>query len=519
MWRSAAEDRNALTDRTFADRLFDPARRARNRLRARAAWLGAGGPAPAGALPRPMILGDADRGAALARAGEAAFWAGPEADETFAWLDDLAALGSRAARGFAQAATLAWVARSGAGRGPGWTPERAGLRAMRLVDHAALLSEGLEPGAAARLWRALAAHRRYLDRAWPEAEPGLPRLRALAGLVWLYRLSPGPGAAEAVARLGALAEISVGPEGAVASRRPADLAEALALLIWTARVVEDSGLTADPAHLAAIVRMTAAVRPLRLGDGRMGRFHGGGGGDEIALDAALAELRLETQPRPRLPMGYARLAGGRIALLMDGAPPPPGGHLGPLAFEMSLGRQPFVTNVGPGAPGMGAHSTVELALGDAEPAAAVLVRQAQDPSGMWLLATHDGYAARAGLIHERRIFVDARGQEARGEEILTAPDARARAAFDRAEAPGFAARFHLHPAVAAEMDGDAALLQLPTGEIWELRAGGGRVSVEPSSWRDGGEIRAASQVVVRAEVVEYLGQVTWSFARIAEAPR
>ena len=28
----------------------------------------------------------------------------------------------------------------------------------------------------------------------------------------------------------------------------------------------------------------------------------------------------------------------------------------------------------------------------------------------------------------------------------------------------------------------------------------------------------ATQVVVRAEVVGYLGQITWSFGRIAEAP-
>ena len=28
----------------------------------------------------------------------------------------------------------------------------------------------------------------------------------------------------------------------------------------------------------------------------------------------------------------------------------------------------------------------------------------------------------------------------------------------------------------------------------------------------------AKQVVVRSEVVEYLGQITWSFGRIAEAP-
>ena len=60
-------------------------------------------------------------------------------------------------------------------------------------------------------------------------------------------------------------------------------------------------------------------------------------------------------------MGYARLAGGRVALVMDGGPTPPGGHLAPLAFEMSVGRQPLVVNVGPGAPGTRGHSTVEVA--------------------------------------------------------------------------------------------------------------------------------------------------------------
>ena len=52
-----------MTEKSFADRLFDPARRARNRLRARTAWLGAKGPAPAGPLPEALVLGDADRGA------------------------------------------------------------------------------------------------------------------------------------------------------------------------------------------------------------------------------------------------------------------------------------------------------------------------------------------------------------------------------------------------------------------------------------------------------------------------
>ncbi len=570
-----------MTNKTFAAQLLDPARRARNRLWARGAGLGPR-PTPAATLPEPMAVGDADRGARLVRGFWDAggreidlvggpIWAAPLPDRRLAalreasgWLDDLAALGNRAARGLAQTWTQDWIRRCGGGGGPGWTPELTGLRAMRWVAHAALLTEGLDAAAADRFWRALAAQQRYLTRAWDQAEPGPGRLRALAGLVWTGRALPHAGHAAAVARLGALALATVGPEGELASRRPEDLAETLALLIWTARLLEDAGEASAPEHLAAIVRMVPTLRPLRMGDGALARFHGGGGGAPVAIDKALAELRLETQPRPRLPMGFVRLTGGRVALVMDGARPPEGvwaggAHAGALAFEMSVGRQPLVVNVGPGRgfegqpagafPGGAgldwaeaarrtpAHSTVEV---DGASSAAfaggaltagptlVSVRQAQDATGMWLLATQDGYVAGKGLLHERRIFVDARGAEARGEEILSVTDARARATFDRAAAAaggrvGFAARFHLHPEVAVAFDphAEAALLTLPDGETWEFRAGGGTVAVEPSAWLapDAPAPVASRQVVVRAEVVEYLGQVTWSFGRIGQSPR
>jgi uncharacterized heparinase superfamily protein len=555
-----------LTDESFAARILAPARRARNRLRARSAALGARA-APTTDLPEPTFLGEADRGARLVMGawqaagrdvelGGGSIWVAAvddprlvEAREGCAWLDDLAALGNRPARTLAQGWTLDWIRRHGGGRGPGWEPELAGLRAVRWVAHARLLTEGLDRVGADRFWRALAAQQRYLERSWPEAAPGLPRLRALAGLVWTGRVLPHAGRAAAVARLGALAAEEVGPEGEVSSRAPEDLAEALALLVWTARLLEDGG-GADPAHLAAIVRAVPTLRALRLGDGRLARFHGGGGGDATAIDKALAELRLEAQPRPRLPMGYARLTGGRAALVMDGAAPPTGAfaaraHASALAFEMSVGRKSVVVNAGPGrgfAPEVArraratpAHSTVEVeGASSARLAGGVLtagptlvsVRQAQDATGMWLLATHDGYVATTGLLHERRIFVDARGAEARGEEILSVTDARARAAFDRAARAaggrlGFAARFHLHPAVAAAVEAQGAALTLPDGEVWEFRAGGGEVALEDSVWLDAAAAApvATLQLVVRAEVVEYLGQVTWSFARVAEAPR
>ncbi len=422
--------------------------------------------------------------------GSGSIWAVPlpeprlEAErQACLWLDDLAALGNRPARTLAQGWVQDWIHRFGAGGGPGWDAELAGRRAKRWAVHAALLTQDLDRGGADRFWRALAAHQRYLGRAWPLAAAGLPRLRALAGLVWTGLVLPHRGHAAALAEMAALAEELVDGEGGTPSRAPEDLAEILILLIWTARLLEDADQHAMAPHLQAIVRAVPVIRPLRMGDGGLARFHGGGAGSADRLDQALAELRLVAQPKPRLPMGFARLSGGRVVVLMDGAAPPGGAlarraHAATLGFEMSVGRQRLVVNAGPGQPFGGgwtllarqtaAQSAVEVdgrssarieAGGLAartfgarltEGPALVSVRQAQDATGQWLLATQDGYVASHGLLQERRLYVDARGQELRGEDILTVADARARAQFERCAIGGrlgFAARFHLHPAI------------------------------------------------------------------------
>ena len=497
--------------------------------------------------------------------GKASLWEAPLPDPRLeterhacGWLDDLAALGSRPARALARAWIQDWIRRYGGGAGPGWEAELAGRRALHWVVHAVLLTQALDPVATERFWRSLAAHQRYLGRAWPLAPAGLPRLRALAGLAWTGVVLPHDGHAAALAELAALADALVDSEGGTPSRSPEELSQILMLLIWSARLLEDAGQHAMGPHLQAIVRAVPVIRPLRLGDGGLARFNGGGAGDPAALDQALAELRLMTQPKPRLPMGFARLSGGRVILVMDGAAPPRGpealrAHAGTLGFEMSVGRQRLIVNAGPGAPfgddwallsrQTAAHATVEVdgrssARIEARDLAArtfgarltdapahVSVRQAQDASGQWLLATQDGYVASHGLLQERRLFVDSRGKEVRGEEILTVADARARSQFERAALAGrlpIATRFHVHPKVGVEPDPDSAgvLLTLPSGETWLFRARGGLVELEPSVYFDPAAAAPieTTQVVVRAEVVEYLGQVTWSLGRVAEAP-
>ncbi len=567
-------NRTALTLKALGARMSQPARGMQNRLWARRARLGTR-PHPAEVLPEATLFGDADLGRLLlagewrvrghsVRLGEASIWDAALPDRRLEtdrqichWLDDLAAIGNRAARRRAQIWVLDWIAGQGRGSGPGWRPETTGRRVKRWVGHARMLTDGLDTAEADRFWRALAAQQRYLARSWSRAEPGLPRMRALGGLVFAGLVLPGEGLDAAIADLGRTVAETVDAEGCIASRRPEELAEILILLIWTARMLENAGRHAAPDHLAAIPRIVPVLRALRLGDGSLPRFHGGAAGDPDRLDQALAELRLGPQPKPKLAMGYARLTGGRLVAVMDGATPPRGGgHAGTLAFELSSGRQPIVVNTGPGAAfGAGwdrvcrwtvAHSTVEIdgrssarirtadlaarALGPRleEGPSLVSVRQAQDATGQWLLATHDGYVSRLGLLHERRLFVDARGREFRGEEIVYVTDARARELFDRRAGRRGApvtvtARFHLHPAVEADHDAGRGIvdLRLPSGELWAFRPSSGTLELEESILFDPTAAMPyqTRQIVLRAEVVDYLGQLNWSFLRLAEPVR
>ena len=88
---------------------------------------------------------------------------------------------------------------------------------------------------------------------------------------------PHAGHAAALAEMAALADGLIDAEGDTPSRAPEDLAEIVILLIWTARLLEDADEHAMAPHLQAIVRAVPVIRPLRLGDGGMARFHGGGG--------------------------------------------------------------------------------------------------------------------------------------------------------------------------------------------------------------------------------------------------
>ena len=473
----------------------------------------------------------------------------------FDWLDDAVAASPELRREL-MVWLHDWVARYGAGGGPGWRPDLTGRRLARWICHAPVLLNGATSAQSRGFFRAIGRQTRFLRRRWRAAPRGLPRFHAAAGLIYAGLAVEGASGKvirEGVEALARECGKAIAADGGIASRNPQELAEIFALLVWAARSLEENGLTPAQSHRDAIVRIAPALRALRLGDGGLARFHGGGAGDPEKIDRALAASGLRAGERRFQTMGFHRITTNRSTLIFDGGrkgvgEESEGLHASAFCFEASVGRRPMIVNCGPGA-GFGdewrmaarataAHSG--LTIDNVSSSLLVTNRRRraprltggarkltcvreEDDSGVRLIAEHDGYLASHGLIHQRRLHISPEGGDFRGEDAVTAEGAGPRAMFDQASGRGdrmsvpFTIRFHLHPDIEADvfLAGSAVRLRPPSGDIWVMRQLGGDLTVEDSVYLDDRRVRprATKQIVVRAEAKAYAGLVKWAFRR------
>ena len=475
----------------------------------------------------------------------------------FAWLDDLAALGTREARARAQDWTWDWIARYGRGRGPGWTPDLTGRRIIRWVHHATLLLNGRGQDAAEAFYQSLSRQAAYLARRWQGAAEGLPRFEALTGLVYAGISLIGMEAltAPATEALAAACATDIDDEGGIPTRNPEELLEVLTLLTWSASAMTETGQTVPQQVQEAILRIAPALRTLRHADGELARFHGGGRGAEGRLDLALAAAGGRGDKPPVIAMGYARLAGGRTTVIVDAATPPGGraaetAHASTAAFELTSGRRPVVVNCGSGlsfgpmwrlaARATECHSVLAMdrvsssrlyPTGEAlEHRAAVTgSRMTTGAEGTDLYLAHDGWLRTHGLTASRSLTLSHDGRRLSGVEALTALKADARKRFEDVmtasamEAGRFAVRFHLHPDVDATLDmgGAAVSLVLRSGEIWIFRfSGPAELSLDPSAYLEKGRLhpRPSLQIVLRGEARGFETRLGWTLAKAKDTP-
>ncbi len=476
----------------------------------------------------------------------------------FHWLDDLAAVGDRESCELAQAWVLDWIRRYGTGKGPGWTAALTGQRILRICSHARFLMHNLDKTAQHNIYASLARQLNYLGKSWKHEPSGRQRIEALAGLVYagVSFAERRPALDRINAAIGQECTRNIDTRGEISTRNPEELMEVFTLLVWVYRTLEDAGIQPDPRLLSALEHIAPTLRALRLGDGTLTRFHGGGRGREGRLDQVLSDSRIRGSRAGELAMGYDRMTAARITLIVDCARPPAfaaskHGHASTLAFEMSSSRQPLIVNCGAGrafgeewehvSRATGAHNTVVIGgqsssvidtpgfvsdtFGERLLKTPQTVTRARstDRQGSWLLTSHDGYADSFGVIHQRRLFLGPDGKELRGQDTVEARTDAQRATVDKAITTPFEVRFHLHPDVRAQMTEDqkAIALLLPNKEMWVFRQDGGEMALETSVYLDQWRLkpRATKQIVVSSRVVEYAGQITWIFKRVKDGER
>ncbi len=475
------------------------------------------------------------------------------------WIDDLAAVGDGAARKLAQAWVFGWIDRFKRGKGPGWSPALTGRRMLRWINHSQMLLAGQDDAGKARFFKSLGQQCVYLSRRWNSAEPGLPRIEALSGLITAGMVLEGmqPRVGPAITALSRECERDVDDGGGIPSRNPEELLDLAMLITLTTSAMAAAGQEVPSGISGALARIVPVLRALRHSDGGLARFHGGGRGAEGRLDYVLATSGIRKLPGKDLAMGFARMAAGRTTVIVDAEAPPSyaganNAHASTLAFELTSGRRPLIVSCGAGAASGGrwrragratpSHtalcidgvSSARLGMwGKSEilvdgPNEVTAERLAEDGDEAFS-GTHDGWLATHGLTCYRELTLSPDGRSLAGQDMLAAASPEEKWLFDFAMdgvmqgGISFSVRFHLHPdAVPHEArDNDEVVIELRSGEVWVFRyEGAAELKIAPSVYLEKGRIepRATKQIVLSSRVIDYSGQVSWTLSKTVDTP-
>jgi uncharacterized heparinase superfamily protein len=459
------------------------------------------------------------------------------------WMGDLLATGEPGARE-ALRLSLEWRRVFGRWNGFAWGREVLDRRVFNLACAARVMAVHASDFETQTLADSLARQARHLVR----LGDGPPRAaeRHAAAAIAGAALNGAAGdklITAACARLDANLDIAVLADGGHATRSPQAAMELLFDLLTLDDALIQRGRPPMDALSRAIDRLTAGLRFFTLTDGRLAALQGGESSEPRRIAAARAHDDAPPQDHP-LPTeapyaGYQRMTGKALDIIADAGAPATGGWstgaLGqPMAIEVICGRDRLIAGsgwseiaAGPQALRLAAGgSTVAIGSGVVgEPLAGfparvfgprlvggvskITVARRESEAGVWLDMAHDGWLARYGLTHERRLFLDRAHDELRGEDRFVPADAA------KTSTVPIAVHFHLHPEVRASLARDqrSVLLKGASNIGWWLRNDAGEVSLEPSVHFHGGRAQRTTQVVLRGRLrADRGGRVRWKLA-------
>lgn len=467
----------------------------------------------------------------------------------FRWLRHMRAAETELAAANARTLVADWIALHG-GRiaGLAWDPGVTAKRVIAWLQHSSVVLQGAELSFYRAFLRSLAIQIRYLRATAPELPEGRDRLRARIALTFAALSLPAPASAlrNASRNLAEELERQILPDGGHISRNPLAVMELLSDLLPLKYTYANQAETPPAALMGAIDRMLPMLRFFRHQDGSLARFNGMGATihDRIAAimrhddtgGGALTEARHS---------GYQRLAMGGTTVIADTGVVPPAdvadqAHAGFLSFEMSSGRRHYIVNAGvdtygaaelrPLARATAAHSTATV--NDTSSARfshpgrmagligapliggprRVPVERRDSEGAQAFVASHDGYAARFGIVHERGLSLTRGGALLAGVDRFHRPDGQPVRNNGR---DYVSIRFHLHPDNALYSYEDGRLvIGAPQADNWVFSCAQVEPAVEESVFFAGlGGPRRSRQIVLSFRASE-IAQVQWTFERL-----
>ncbi len=268
-----------------------------------------------------------------------------------------------------------------------------------------------------------------------------------------------------------------------------------------------------------IENMVRTLNILTHSDKDISQFQGGitGQSMDITRMNRLSDFRFRRNDTQFKHFGYTSMRKGRTSVIIDHGQE--GEYQSPLAFEMAHSGHRVIIGCGAyyadqswreGLKGIAAHSAVTVGNRDPKYNAQTAKTSLELLNGASLFSgTHYGYDAVSGIIHTRRIYLDSKGEDIRGEDILMR-----KMAIDPID---ITLRFHLHPTIKASVTDDhlAVLLRLPSGGGWVVQSNFGPVGLEESiHCPDGFHIRKTSQIVIPCQMDDVSLTVKWAIKRI-----
>lgn len=421
-------------------------------------------------------------------------------------------------------------------------------RLLSFLAHAPMILEGGDADFGRRLMRKLVQDKLFLDREIAFSLLGPDRLFAAIAVAeyCVCVCAKLPVLRRATARLVKELDRQILPDGGHISRNPAMLAELLLDLLPLREAYASQALSVPPQLLSAIDRMLPMLRTLRLGDGSLALFNGMGFIAAERLTKLLSFDDVRAQALTNAPYsGYQRIECRGSILLVDAGRTPPAEfstcvHAGCLSIEFSVGAQKLLVNCGtpdpwhPIARGparlTAAHSTVtiddtsscrfaggkglesffknEVLSGPVR----VAVERQQMPKRVRMRLAHDGYVARFGFVHERRVALSLDGRRLDGEDRI-----RPAAAVAAPKPRPYAIRFHIHPAVQLEgMNERAVLFRLPDGGRWIFATQDMPIAIEESIAFASADGTSPSEQLVIYGDTDHKERVAWHLRRFEE---